>query len=41
MNTFKGLDLFNNVPKELWTKVHDIVQEASNKTIAKKSKKAK
>ena len=27
-NRFKGLDLIDRVPKELWTEVHDIVQEA-------------
>ena len=40
---FKGLDLINRVPDELWTEVHDIVQEAGIKTIPKekKCKKAK
>ena len=40
---FKGLDLIDRVPEELWTEVHDIVQEAVIKTIPerKKSKKAK
>jgi len=38
---FKGLDLVNRVPEELWTKVHDIVQEAVNKTISKKNKSEK
>ena len=33
-NTFKGLDLIE--PEELWTEVHDIVQEAVIKTIPKK-----
>ena len=37
-NRFKGLDLIDRVPKELWTKVHDIVQEAVIKTIPKKNK---
>ena len=37
-NTFKVLDLINRVPKELWTKVHDIVQEAVTKIIPKKKK---
>ena len=43
MNRFKGLDLVNRVPEELWTKVCNTVQEAVNKTIPKnkKSKKAK
>ena len=36
-NRFKGLDL-NRVPKELWTEVCDIVQEAGIKTIPKKKK---
>ena len=41
-NRFKGLDLIDRAPKELWTKVHDIVQEAGIKTIRreKKCKKA-
>ena len=37
-NRFKVLDLRNRVPKELWTEIHDIVQEAVTKTIAKKKK---
>ena len=37
-NTFKGLDLIDRVPEELWTEVCDIVQEAGNKTIPKKQK---
>ena len=43
MNRFKGLDLVNSEPEELWTEVHNIVQEAANKIIPKKknSKKAK
>ena len=42
-NRFKGLDLIDREPKELWTEVHDIVQEAVIKTIPKKKecKKAK
>ena len=42
-NRFKGLDLIDRVPEELWTKVRDIVQEAGIKTIPskKKCKKAK
>ena len=42
-HSFKGLDLIDRVPKELWMEVHDIVQEAEIKTITKqkKSKKAK
>ena len=38
MNRFKGLDLANRLPEELWIEVHDIVQEAVNKTIPKKKK---
>ena len=37
-NTFKGLDLIDRVPDELWTDVHDIVQETVSKTILKKKK---
>ena len=42
-NGFKGLDLIDRVPDELWTKVHDIVQETGIKTISmeKKWKNAK
>jgi len=42
-NRFKGLDLKDRVPDELWTEVHDIVQETGIKTIPmeKKCKKAK
>ena len=42
-NRFKGLDLIDRVPDELWTGVHDIVQETGSKTISmeKKCKKAK
>jgi len=35
---FKRLDLIDRVPEELWTEVHDIVQEAMIKTIPKKQK---
>ena len=38
INRFKGLDLIDRVPEELWTEVHDIVQEAGIKTISKKKK---
>ena len=38
MNRFKGLDLIDRVPEELWTEVCDIVQEAVIKTIPKKKK---
>ena len=41
MNRFKGLDLVNSVPEELLTEICNIVLEAANKTIPKKSKKAK
>ena len=37
-NRFKGLDLIDRVPEELWAEVHDIVQEAVIKTIPKKKK---
>ena len=37
-NRFNGLDLIDRVPDELWTKVHDIVQETGIKTIPKKNK---
>ena len=42
-NRFKELDLIDRVPEELWTEIHDIVQETGIKTIAmeKKCKKAK
>ena len=42
-NRFKGLDLIERVPDELWNEVHDIVQEAGIKTtpMEKKCKKAK
>ena len=36
MNIFTGLELVNSVPEELWMEVHNIVQEAANKTILKK-----
>ena len=43
INRFKGLDLIDGMPDELWTEVHDIVQETGIKTILmeKKCKKAK
>ena len=43
MNRFKGLDLIDRVPDELWNEVRDIVQETGIKTIPmeKKCKKAK
>ena len=37
-NRFKGLNLIDRVPEELWTEVHDIVYEAVIKTIPKKKK---
>ena len=37
-NTFKGLDLTDRVPEELWMEVHDIAQEAVIKIIPKKKK---
>ena len=37
-NRFKGLDLIDRVSEELWTEVHDIVQEAEINTILKKKK---
>ena len=37
-NRFKGLYLIDRVPEELWTEVHDIVQETGIKTIPKKKK---
>ena len=42
-NRFKGLDLIDRVPDELWAEVHDVVQEMGIKTIPKrkKCKKAK
>ena len=43
MNRFMGLDVVERVPEELWTKVHNVVQETGIKTIPmkKKCKKAK
>ena len=42
-NRFKGLDLIDRVPDELWTEIHDIIPETRIKTISmeKKCKKAK
>ena len=37
-NRFKGLDLIDRVPRELWMEVCDIVQEAEIKTMPKKEK---
>ena len=36
MNRFKGLDLVDRVPEELFMQVHNIVQEAVNKAVPKK-----
>ena len=38
MNRFKGLDLVDEVPEELWMEVHEIVQETGINTILKKKK---
>ena len=40
-NRFKGLDLIDRVPDELWTEVRDIVEEAVIRTIPKGKKNAK
>ena len=40
-NRFKGFDLIDRVPEELWTKVCNIVQEAVNKTIPSQKKNAR
>ena len=40
-NRFKGLDLIDRVPDELWTEVRDIVQETGIKTIPKEKKRKK
>ena len=37
-NRFKGLDLIDRMPEELWMEVRDIVQETGIKTIPKKKK---
>ena len=37
-NRFKGLDLIDRVPEDLWTEVHDIVQKAGIKTNPPKKK---
>ena len=37
-NRYKGLDLIDRVPDQLWTEVHDIVQETGIKNIPKKKK---
>ena len=38
MNRFKGLDMVDRVPEELWMEVHNTVQEVVTKTIKKKKK---
>ena len=38
MNRFKGLDLVKSVLEELWTEVHNTVEEAAHKTIPQKRK---
>ena len=38
-NRFKGLDLIDKVPEELWMEIHDIVQETGIKTFPKEKKK--
>ena len=40
-NRFKGLDLIDRVPDELWTEIHDIVQDDQDHPMEKKCKKAK
>ena len=40
-NRFKGLDLIDRVPDELWTEVHDIVQEIGIKTTPPRKRNAK
>ena len=37
-NRFKGLDMIDRVPDELWIEIRDIVQETGSKTIPKKNK---
>ena len=37
-NRFKGLDLIDRVPEELWAEARDIVQEGEIKTVPKKKK---
>ena len=40
-NRFKGLDLIDRVPDELWMEVHDILQQTEIKTIPKKKERKK
>ena len=37
-NRYKGLDIIDRLPDDLWTEVHDTVQETGSKTIPKKKK---
>ena len=37
-NRFKGLDLVDRVPEELWMEVHNVLQEAVTKSVSKKKK---
>ena len=37
-NSFKGLDLIDTMPEELWTEILNMVQEAGTKTIPKEKK---
>ena len=39
-NRFKGLDLVDRVPEELWTKVHNIAQQVATTTIPKKNERS-
>ena len=39
INRYKGLDIIDRVPEELWTEVHDIVREVVIKTIPKRNAK--
>ena len=41
MNRFKGLDLVDRVPEEIWTDTCNTVQEGDTKTIPKKKKRKK
>ena len=38
MNRFKGLNLVDRVPEELWMEVHNVLQEAVTKSVSKKKK---
>ena len=40
-NRFKELNLVNNSPAELWIEVHNVIQEAANKSISKEKKRRK